>query len=276
MSPRGNHEWKKGLMSSGAGRYSQSLQLGLAILHTYSPERPIMGIADIADRLNMTRTTVHRYVKTLEALGMLEQEASRKYRLGVRAADVGMSALAATGLLDSARPYLAGLRDRLKCTVSLAILDGSEIVYVARACSHRAGQHKADVGRRIGSRVPASCTAMGKVLVAGLPPVDERKWTRATKLTPAGPNAIVKKTVFQAELERVRDQGFAVNDRELGPNMAAIAVPVRNGETVSAGISVAANANLISVSKLADTCREELIATAAEIAEHADYNPQRR
>ncbi len=117
---------------------------------------------------------------------------------------------------------------------------------------------------------------MGKVLVAGLSPVDERKWTRATKLTPAGPNAIVKKTMFRAELERVRDQGFAVNDRELRPNMVAIAVPVRNGETVSAGISVAANANLISVSKLTHTCREALIATAAEVAEHADYNPLRR
>jgi IclR family pca regulon transcriptional regulator len=276
VSLRDRPEWQKGLMSCGDGRYSQGLEIGLAILQTYSVKRPVMGIADIADRLNMTRSTVHRYVKTLEALGMLEQEASRKYRLSARAADVGISALAATGLLDSARPYLADLRDRLRYTVSLAILDGSEIVYVARACGHRAGQYEADVGRRIGSRIPASCTAMGKVLVAGLPPVDERNWTRATKLTPAGPNAIVRKTVFRAELERVRDLGFAVNDRELAPNTVAIAVPVRNGETVSSGISVAANANLVSVSKLADTCREELITTAAEIAEHSYYHPQTR
>jgi len=276
VSPRGNPDWQKGLMSFGDGRYSQGLEVGLAILHAYSPERPVMGIADIADKLNMTRSTTHKYVVTLAALGLLEQVASRKYRLGARAADVGRSALDATGLNDSALPYLADLRDRLGYTVSLAILDDSAILYVARVCSHRAGQYDADMGRRRGSRVPASCTAMGKVLVAGLPPMDERKWTRAIKLNPVGPKAIVKKIVFRTELERVREQGFAVNNRELVSRMVAVAVPVHNGEVVSAAIGVAANSKLISVSKLAVTCRDELLATASEVAKHVDYNPQTR
>jgi IclR family pca regulon transcriptional regulator len=276
VSPRGNPEWQEGLISFGDGRYSQGLEVGLAVLRAYSPEKPVMGIADIADHLNLTRSTTHKYVVTLEALGLLEQVADRKYRLGGRAADVGMSALDATGLPDPARPYLTSLRDRLGYTVSLAILDGSEIVYVARACSHRTGQYEADKGRRRGSRVPASCTAMGKVLVAGLPAKDERAWTQETKLRPAGPNAIVKKTEFRAELEKAREQGFAVNNRELVGNMVAVAVPVLNKETVSAAIGVAANAKLISVSKLAATCRDELLAAASDVAEHVNYNPQRR
>jgi IclR family transcriptional regulator, pca regulon regulatory protein len=278
MSPscQPDRTWQKGLLSYKNGAMSQSLERGLAILGAFTPERPLLGVAEIADALQMSRPTVHRYASTLTALGFLEQGARRKYQLAPRALNLGTSVLRATGLPDHARPYLADLRDRVGYTVSLAILDGGDIVYVARVYSHRAGQFEVDSRRRFGSRVPASCTAMGKVLVAGLPEQDALAWTSATKLTPAGPNAIVKKTGFQAELERVREQGFAVNDRELVASMVAVAVPVRKGGTVSAAIGIAANAKLISVSRLLDTCREELLATAGEMSEHIHYNPRTR
>ena len=93
-------------------RYSQSLERGLAILGCFTPERPVLGIADIADELGMSRSTTHRYVITLVALGFLEQGASRKYRLGLRVTDLGMSALNSTGLREHARPYLEELRQR--------------------------------------------------------------------------------------------------------------------------------------------------------------------
>ncbi len=89
-------------------RYSQSLERGLAILGCFTPARPVLGIADIADELGMSRSTTHRYVITLVALGYLEQGASRKYRLGLRVTDLGMSALNSTGLREHARPYLGG------------------------------------------------------------------------------------------------------------------------------------------------------------------------
>ena len=78
-------------------RYSQSLERGLAILTCFTPERPVLGIADIADELGMSRSTTHRYVITLTQLGYLEQGASRKYRLGLKVTDLGMSALNSTG-----------------------------------------------------------------------------------------------------------------------------------------------------------------------------------
>lgn len=87
-------------------RYSQSLERGLAILGCFTPERPVLGIADISDDLGMSRSTTHRYAITLVALGFLEQGASRKYRLGLRVTDLGMSALNSTGLREHARPYL--------------------------------------------------------------------------------------------------------------------------------------------------------------------------
>ena len=101
-------------------RYSQSLERGLAILGCFTPERPVLGIADIADELGMSRSTTHRYVITLVALGYLEQGASRKYRLGLRVTDLGMSALNSTGLREHAHPYLEELRQRTTYTTNLA------------------------------------------------------------------------------------------------------------------------------------------------------------
>src|SRR5260370_7956521 len=118
-------------------RYSQSLERGLAILSCFTPKRPVLGIADIADELGMSRSTTHRYVITLLALGYLEQGASRKYRLGLRVTDLGMSALNSTGLREHAHPYLEELRQRSSYTVSLAVLDGPEILYVDRPRSFR-------------------------------------------------------------------------------------------------------------------------------------------
>ncbi len=103
---------------------SQSLERGLAILGCFTPKRPVLGIADIADELGMSRSTTHRYVITLVALGYLEQGASRKYRLGLRVTDLGMSALNSTGLREHAHPYLEELRQRTSYTTSLGVLDG--------------------------------------------------------------------------------------------------------------------------------------------------------
>src|ERR1700681_564086 len=150
-------------------RYSQSLERGLAILSCFTPARPVLGIADIADELGMSRSTTHRYVITLVALGYLEQGASRKYRLGLRVTNLGMSALNSTGLREHAHPFLEELRQRTSYTTSLAVLDGGDIVYVDRARSFRRGQGSIDLDLHPGSRLPAHSTAMGKILLAYLP-----------------------------------------------------------------------------------------------------------
>src|ERR1700756_1762145 len=134
-------------------RYSQSLERGLAILGCFTPARPVLGIADIADELGMSRSTTHRYVITLVALGFLEQGASRKYRLGLRVTDLGMSALNSTGLREHAAPYLEELRQRTSYSVSLAVLDGPEVLYVDRVRSFRRGQGKIDQNLHTGSRL---------------------------------------------------------------------------------------------------------------------------
>ena len=144
MSPRvadgsrDDESWS--VLSLQEPRYSQSLVRGLAILESFRPERPWMGISDIADPLGMSRSTTHRYVMTLAALGLLVQGPSRKYKLSLRVTDLGMSALNSTGLREHSRPYLEELRQRTSYTVSLSVLDSPEILYVDRARSSVGGR----------------------------------------------------------------------------------------------------------------------------------------
>src|ERR1700681_2456594 len=192
-------------------RYSQSLERGLAILGCFTPKRPILGIADIADELGMSRSTTHRYVITLVALGYLEQGASRKYRLGLRVTDLGMSALNSTGLREHAHPYLDELRRRSSYTVSLGVLDDTDVLYVDRARSLRRGQGQNGLDRQAGSRLPAHTTAMGKLLLANLPDEDQRSVLASMKLTKRAPNTIASKKALREELDEVQEEGFAVN-----------------------------------------------------------------
>lgn len=248
-------------------RYSQSLERGLAILSCFTPKRPVLGIADIADELGMSRSTTHRYVITLLALGYLEQGASRKYRLGLRVTDLGMSALNSTGLREHAQPYLEELRQRSSYTVSLAVLDGPEVLYVDRARSFRRGQGQDGLDVRTGSRLPAYCTAMGKLLLANLPEPDQRELLSQIKLTKQGPNTITSKKALREELEEVLDANFAVDDEELAKDLYSIAAPVRNeARQVVAAVDIAVPSSMITIGELVDALGPHLVSTADRIS----------
>src|SRR5580692_2777724 len=253
-------------------RYSQSLERGLAILGCFTPDRPVLGIANIADELGMSRSTTHRYVITLVALGYLEQGASRKYRLGLKVTDLGMSALNATGLREHARDDLEELRVRSSYTVSLGVLDGGDVLYVERARSWRRGQDKIDLGLHPGSRLPAYCTSMGKVLLANLPDERQRELIGEMTLTREGPNTITSKKALREELDEVLDAGFAVNDEELAPELYSIAAPVRNeAREVVAAVNMAAHSSMISLGELVDALGPHLVSTADRISARLGY-----
>jgi IclR family pca regulon transcriptional regulator len=253
-------------------RYSQSLERGLAILGCFTPERRILGIADIADELGMSRSTTHRYVITLVALGYLEQGASRKYRLGLGVTNLGMAALNATGLREHAHPYVEELRRRVAYSVSLAVLDGTEIIYVDYAAARHRGKSKVDLDLGTGSKLPAYCTAMGKVLIAHLPENEQRELIADTTLTKRGPHTIVSKKALRAELEHVREEGFAVDEEELLAGWHAIAAPVRNeSRDVIAAIDMVAPTATISLDEFVEHLSPHLISTADRIAARLGY-----
>jgi IclR family pca regulon transcriptional regulator len=250
-------------------RYSQSLERGLAILGCFTPERPVRGITDIADELGMSRSTTHRYVTTLTGLDYLEQGASRKYRLGIRVTDLGMSALNSTALREHARPYLEELRQHTHYTVSLAVLDGPEILYVDRLPRR---QSRIDLELHTGSRLPAHCTSLGKLLLAYLPEEEQHELLAQMKCSKRTPNTITSKQALLDELAVIREEGIAVNDEELAAGLYVIAAPIRD-ETreVTAAVSLAAQSSMIPLAKLVDALSPHLIVTADRVSARLGY-----
>jgi len=246
-------------------RYSLSLGHGLAILAGFSAERPVMGIAEMASALNMSRSTTHRYAATLVQLGYLEQNSARRYRLTSRCADVGLSALGSMALHERSRPHLQELRRETGWTVSLAILDGGEAMLLERLRGWR-GLHEIDLRLGSSARLPVHCTAMGKALLAGLPDAELRELLAALRLSRRGPNCITGKRALRAELERVREQGFAIDDEELIEGMRSIAVPVPDArERVLGALDLAVPAALFEGDELGEEFGGLLGETAAGI-----------
>jgi IclR family pca regulon transcriptional regulator len=259
--------------SMSAPNYSQSLVRGLKILGCFTPARPVLGISDIADDLGMNRSTTHRYMITLVALGYLEQGESHKYRLGLRPIDLGLSALDAMGMREHAHPYLVELCRDSGCTVSLAVLNDTEIVYVDRVRGFRRGQRKVDLGPARGSRLPAYRTAMGRVLLAHLSEDERReRIARIEGLAKRGPNTIAGESALYRELERVREAGLAISDEELAPGLHAIGAPVcgEAGEAVAA-LGMVAPSSVISRKELVDALGPRLISTADRISAKLGY-----
>ncbi len=251
-------------------RFSRSLERGLAVLSCFTPERPVLGITDIADKLGISKSTIHRYASTLVALGYLEQgPASPKYRLGLRAADLGLSALSSMGLREHAHPYLQELRRRSTFTVDLGVLDeGAEIRYLDCVRSFRGEQAKIDLGLRPGSTLPAYCTSMGKLLLAHLPEDEQRERIDGIAgLTKRAPNTITSKSMLRKELAQVRETDLAVDDQELALALRSIAAPLRDeAREVIAAIDMVAPTSAISLDQLVGELGPRLTATADRIS----------
>jgi IclR family pca regulon transcriptional regulator len=238
-------------VSDGAGRYSQSLSSGLAILTSFDGESSRLGIAELARRLGMSRSTAHRYAATLAALGYLEQDAGRRYRLTPRAADPGLAVLGSMALRTRSRPILAELRAQTGRTVSIAILYGQEIMLLERLRGRKGGVLEIDLRLGSASRLPAFCTAMGKVLLAHLPPAEGQMLLASLDLRDVGPNTVTATAALCSELERVRVDGFAIDKEELTAKVCSIAVPVFDEQTrVLAAIDVAMAAGTYSLDEL--------------------------
>jgi IclR family pca regulon transcriptional regulator len=220
----------------------------------------------------MSRSTTHRYVITLVALGYLEQGASRKYRLGLKVTDLGMSALNSTSLREHARPYLQELRQRTSYTSSIGVLDGTEVLFVDLAYTFRRGKHQVESEVKPGSRLPAYCTSTGKLLLANLPEQELREVIAEIKPSKRGPNTITSKKALRDELDQVREAGFAVADEELAPQLYSIAAPIRNdAREVVAGVNLVAHSSMISLEEMVDALGPHLVSTADRISARLGY-----
>jgi IclR family pca regulon transcriptional regulator len=253
--------------------YSQSLERGLAILSAFRSGRPLLGVSELGREIGLSRSTAHRYVATLAALGYLQQDGvTKKYRLGPRVLDLGFSAINSMELREVAAPHLRQLSDEMGFTVNMAILDELDIVYVERCRSSRARQREIDLNLHVGARLPAYCTSLGKVLLAFLPADDRKETLARIEFTRRGPNTLTSRTSFAAELDRVRKSGFAINNEELAYGLRSIAAPVlAHDGAAAAAINLAVHSSMVSMEDLVARLSPSLRRCAAEISAHLGY-----
>ncbi|MBX5474214.1 MAG: IclR family transcriptional regulator [Thermoleophilia bacterium] len=259
--------------SDTASAHSQSLERGLAILSAFRSGRPLLGVSELGREIGLSRSTAHRYIATLAKLGYLQQDtATKKYRLGPRVLDLGFSAINSMELREVAAPHLRRLSDETGYTVNMAILDGLDIVYVERCRSSRAGQREIDLDLHVGSRLPAYCTSLGKVLLAYLPEKEREAALDRIDFARRGPNTIVSRSALAEELARVRENGFAINNEELAYGLRSIAAPVLvHDGTAVAAINLAVHRTMVSMAELVARLSSTLRRTAADISAHLGY-----
>jgi IclR family pca regulon transcriptional regulator len=256
--------------SDGGAQFSQSLARGLAVLCSFAPDCPALGISELARRLGLTRSTTHRYVATLAALGYLQQDdVTKKYRLGARVLDLGFSVLASLELREVAAPYLRRLTDTTGHTSNLAIRDDTDVILIDRVRGRPGRYHHLEFSLHTGSRLPSYCSATGKALLAFLPRPDLDRVLDRIDLVQRGPRTLVSKSALLADLQQVRRTGVAVNDEELDLALRSIAVPVRSrsGEVVAA-VNVSIPWSPVPVSDLVAQLGPALRDAARQIAAH--------
>jgi len=252
-------------ISSG---FSQSLERGLAVLAAFRPDRPALGISELARELGLTRSTTHRYVATLTSLRYLEQDGStRKYRLGPRVLDLGFSVLGSLELRDVAAPHLRHLTETTGHTSNLAIRDDTDVILIDRVRGRPGRYHHLEFTLHVGSRLPSYCSATGKALLAFVPRPDLDRLLDRMDLVPRGPRTLTDRGALMAELEQVRSSGLAINDEELENALRSIAAPVRDraGEVVAA-VNVAIPWSPAPMSELVTELGPTIQATAQQIA----------
>jgi IclR family pca regulon transcriptional regulator len=259
--------------TAGRRAHSQSLERGLAILSSFTSVRPLLGVSELAREVGLNRSTTHRYIATLAALGYLHQDTlTKKYRLGPRVVDLGFSAINSMELREISAPHLQRLSDESGHTVNMAILDGADILYIERCRSSRRGQREIDLNLHVGSRLPAYCTSLGKAMLAFLPDEERDAAVERIQFSRLGPNTRTSRQALLKDLERVRATGIAVNDEELAYGLRSIAAPVLSHDgSAAAAINLAVHSTMLSVSDLVARWSPALKQTAAEISARLGY-----
>lgn len=226
--------------------FVQSLARGLAVIRAFDAEHAELSLSDAARRTGIPPAAARRFLRTLEALGYVRSD-GRRFSLTPKVLELGFSYLSALSLPEVMQPHLERLSREVDESVSAAVLAGADIVYVARVPTRRI----MTVGITIGTSFPAYATSMGRVLLAELS-ADEL----STVLAEAEPRALTARTVtdaaaLAAEIERVRDQGWALVDGELEPGLRSIAVPVRGRDgRVAAAINLSTSAGRTTKERL--------------------------
>ncbi|MBB4567115.1 IclR family transcriptional regulator [Rhizobium leucaenae] len=221
---------------------------GLKTIEAFGETRQRLSIAEASKLTGLDRATVRRSLLTLAELGYAEYD-GKFFTLTPKILRLGHAYLSATPLPTIIQPYLDQLSERAGHNASASVLDGTEIVYIARASQRRV----MSINLTPGSRLPAYCASMGRVLLSGLPESEARAVLARSEIKANTPNTKTDPEVLMVEFRRVRAQGYAIIDQELEIGLCSIAVPIENdrGQTIAA-INIGAPAAYIAAADMAE------------------------
>ncbi len=249
------------LYRAGDPDFMTSLARGLHVIRAFAGLDRGLTIAEVSRATGLTRAVVRRCLYTLRELGYAASD-GRSFYLQPRILSLGYAYLSTAPLSTAAPPILQELSERIGEATTVAVLDEGAVVYVARASTPRI----MSVTLGVGSRLQAYCTALGRVLLASLPPTQADALLERTELTAHTRFTVTSRERLMEILAEVRAADFALNDQELEIGLRSLAVPVRNvvGVTVAA-MNVSAQASRLSSRELVETVLPALRAAAERL-----------
>ena len=248
--------------AGGDPNFMTSLARGLAVIQAFSQTKRQQTISQISSKTGFSRAAVRRCLYTLAKLGFAGSDDNRHFHLRPRVLTLGHSYISSMPLAVAAQPVLEHVSHVLHESCSIATLDGPEIVYIARANVTRI--MSIDLG--VGSRLPAFCTSMGRILLADLPPEKLEELLASIEFTRYTERTVASAEKLRQILRMVQRNGYSVIDQELEHGLRSLAVPIRNptGKVVAA-LNVGAHAQRISLQDLLMRFLPHLKAAAQEL-----------
>ncbi len=200
----------------------QSVVRAVQILDCFE-DAPSLGISEIAAKMGLSKSTVYGLVNTLSGCGLLEQDASRNYHLGLKLFELGNKVGARMDIRREARPYCEDLADKYPATVHLAVFSGDEVIYIDKVDRPKSA---VVVYSQIGKRAPMYCTGVGKAILANLPMAEIELYLQSNPLVKVTDRTITTKEALLEELNQTRNRGYAMDNEEIEPGLSCIAAPI--------------------------------------------------
>jgi len=242
--------------------YVQSFARGLSVIRAFNTQHPAQTLTEIAQATGLTRAGARRILLTLVALGYVKAE-GRLFRLTPRILDLGFAYLTSMPFWNLAEPIMEALSQTVHESCSISVLDGTEVVYVLRVPARKI----MTINLSIGSRLPAYCSSMGRVLLSGLPLDELDRLLRASDLQARTQRTVTGIDELKALIADIRKRGWAQNDQELEEGLVSLAAPIRNraGQVIAA-INVSGQANRTSAADMVERFLPPLLEAAEKIS----------
>jgi len=240
------------------GEFVQSLARGLSVIRAFDADHADLTLSEVAKITNLPRAVARRFLHTLVELGYMRTD-GRRFTLRPKILELGYAYISSMTLPELAMPHLEQLVEKVHESSSVSVLDGDEVVYIARVPTKRI----MTVAISVGTRFPAFATSMGRVLLAGQSDQWLDGFFASTELRALTRHTIHEATTLRRELHRIREQGWALVDQELEEGLRSLAAPIRDSDgRVIAAVNVSAHASLRTRDQLISDLLPSLLETA--------------